>query len=318
MKIAIVGSTNYDSMEYHLNESFNYNGHQAQIFDLPDSHVPNISLDIKVFITLANAIDQYHPDLIMVVYRTVHPDFVIQVKKMGYKVIQVNPDALTTFGLEQQLFVAEYDVYFTKDPYIRRFMESNLKLNVKLYHEAFNKRVHIKPNVNKLEYEKGFDMDVMAYGTMYPYRSRMLRMLANQGIDLTLFGNTNVPFYDQSLDQYHSGYYVTGESKAKILYGAKIVFNNLHYAEIESVNKRFYETNGSGAFQLSDYRPILKDLLPIDPELVSFRSIDEAIEKIRYYLQHPEERVAIAEKVYEHFINNYTYDHLTQYILESI
>ena len=314
MKIAIIGATNYDSMEYHLNESFNYNGHLSRIFDVPDSD----ALDIKTFMNLTNELDQYRPDLIMVIYRTVHPEFVALMKRKGYTIIQVNPDALTTFGIQQQLFTSKYDVYFTKDPYIQRFMESNLKLNVKLYHEAFNKRVHIKPNVNKLEYEEGFDMDVMTYGTMYPYRSRMLRMLADQGIGLTLFGGTNVPFYDQSLDQYHSGYYITGESKAKILYGAKIVFNNLHYAEIESVNKRFYETNGSGAFQLSDYRPILKDLLPIDPELVSFRSIDEAIEKIKYYLQHPEKRADIAEKTYNHFMNNYTYDHLTQYILESI
>ena len=314
MKIAIIGATNYDSMEYHLNESFHFNGHLSQIFDVPDDNV----LDIKIFTNVTNELDQYHPDLIIVVYRTVHPEFVTLMKKKGYTIIQINPDALTTFGIQQQLFIAEYDVYFTKDPYIQRFMESNLKLNVKLYHEAFNKRVHIKPDVNKLEYEKEFDMDVITYGTMYPYRSRMLRMIADQGIDLTLFGNTNVPFYDQSLNQYHSGYYITGESKAKILYGAKIVFNNLHYAEIESVNKRFYETNGSGAFQLSDYRPILKDLLPIDPELVSFHSIDEAIEKIKYYLQYPEKRADIAEKVYNHFMNNYTYDHLTQYILESI
>ena len=314
MKIAIIGATSYDSMEYHLNESFNYTGHSSQIFDVPNGNV----MDFNIFMNVTNDIEQYHPDLIIVVYRTVHPEFVIRMRKKGYTIIQINPDALITFGIQQQLFVSEYDVYFTKDPYIKHFMESNLKLNVKLYSEAFNKRIHIKPDVNKLEYEKAFDMDVITYGTMYPYRSRMLRMIADQGIDLTLFGNTNVPFYDQLLDQYHSGYYITGESKAKILYGAKIVFNNLHYAEIESVNKRFYETNGSGAFQLSDYRPILKDLLPIDPELVSFHSIDEAIEKIKHYLQHPEERITIAQKIYDHFISNYTYDHLTKYILDSI
>ena len=266
---------------------------------------------------LANDIDQYQPDLIMVVYRIIHPDFVIQMKKRGYIVIQVNPDPIITFHL-QQLFVAEYDVYFTKDPFIKRFMESNLKLNVKLYNEAFNKRMHIKPDADKLEYEKEFDIDVMTYGTYYPYRNRMLRILADNGIDLTLFGNTNVPFYDTSLDEYHSDYYITGESKSKVMYGSKIVLNTLVYTEVESVNMRFFEANGSGAFQLLDYRPILKDLLPIDPELVSFKSIDEAIEKIKYYLQRPEERVAIAQKTYDHFINNYTYDHLIQYILNSI
>lgn len=189
------------------------------------------------------------------------------------------------------------------------------------YHlnESFNyKRLHVKPDVDKLEYEKEFDIDVMTYGTMYPYRNRILRILASHNIDLTLFGYTNHHFYDQSLERYHTGYYITGESKAKVLYGSKIVLNNMNFAEIESVNNRFFETNGSGAFQLSDYRPILKDLLPINPELVSFKSTDEAVEKIKYYLQHPKERVVIAQKIYDHFIDNYTYDHLIQYILNSI
>lgn len=317
MKIIIIGSTNFDSIEYHLNESFNYSGHQSQIFDLPGGFARSLYANNNDFIDLAEKIDQNHPDLIIVVYRIIHPIFVSKMKKNGYPIIQINPDPLLTFDL-QQMFVEEYDVYFTKDPYIKRFMESNLKLNVKLYNEAFNSRVHIKPNADKLEYEKDFDIDVMIYGSMYPYRNKMLRKLVDNDIDLTLFGNTNIPFFDESLRRYYSGYYITGESKSKILYGAKIVFNNLHFAEIESVNNRFFETNGSGAFQLSDYRPILKDLLPIDPELVSFCSIDEAVEKIKYYLKHPEERITIAHKIYDHFICNYTYDHLTKYILESI
>ena len=313
MKIAVIGSTDYDSLEYHLDESFNYNGHQSQIFDpLQKTGASYFSkIDRQVFIDVANEVEQFHPDLVVVVYRIVHPDFVIRMKQSGYKIIQINPDALITHDF-QKMFVAEYDVYFTKDAFIKRFMESNLKLNVKLYHEAFNRRVHIKPDIDKFDCEKEVNIDVMTYGTLYPYRNRMLRILADSGIDLTLFGISNYPFYDKSLNKYYTGYYIVGETKAKILYGSKIVFNNLNYAEIESVNNRFFETNGSGAFQLSDYRPVLKELLPVDPESVSFKSIDDAIDKIKYYLQHPEERLSISQKIYQHFLNHYTYDHLIQ------
>lgn len=319
MKIAIIGANRYDSFEYNLNESFNFNGHAAQIFDLPQNRSNSISIKFNedIFFNMATEVDRYHPDLIIAVYRFIHPCFVKRVKKMGYSIIHINPDALTTFQ-HQQLFVEAYDVYFTKDPYIKRFMEANLKLNVKLYNEAFNRRLHVKPDVDKLEYEKEFDIDVMTYGVLYPYRNRFLRILAEHEIDITLFGDASHPFFDKSLEQYYSGYYITGESKAKLLYGSKIVLNNLNYAEIESVNNRFFETNGSGAFQLSDYRPVLKDLLPIDPESVSFRSVDEAVEKIKFYLQHPEERVEIAQKIYVHFRDNFTYDHLTHYILSTI
>ena len=93
-------------------------------------------------------------------------------------------------------------------------------------------------------------------------------------------------FYDKSLDPYFQNKYITGEKKAKILYGSKIVFNQMHYAEIESVNNRFFEAYGAGAFQLSDYRKILSRILPkeVKPELVSFNGIDDGIDKIKYYL----------------------------------
>ena len=317
MKIAIIGSDNYDSIEYNLNEAFNYNGHEAQIFDILRDNAYSGAFDLDAFDRLAQKVEMFCPELVIGVYRFIHPAFVFKMKNNKYKIIQINPDALTTFQ-QQQLFVEEYDIYFTKDPFIKRFMESNLKLNVKLYSEAFNKRIHVKPEIDKLEYEKDYDMDVVTYGSMYPYRNRMLRILTEHNINLKIFGEKSRPFYDKTLDDFYTNYYITGKTKAKILYGARIVINFMNYAEIECVNNRFFEANGSGAFQLSDYRPILKDLLPVDPELVSFKSIDEAIEKIRYYLKHPKDRVDIAEKIYSHFLKNYTYDHLIQFILDSL
>ena len=192
-----------------------------------------------------------------------------------------------------------------------------MKLNVKLYNEAFNKRIHIKPQVEKSVLEDKYNIDVLAFGNLYPYRNRMLLYLKEHGISLSLFGS-KCRFFPKELDACFQYKYISGQEKAEILYGTKIVFNNLHYAEIESVNNKFFEINGSGAFQLCDYRPILKDLLPIDPELVSYKNIDEAIEKIGYYLKHPEDRYKISEQIYDHFIDRYNYDKLITYILSNI
>ena len=158
----------------------------------------------------------------------------------------------------------------------------------------------------------------MTYGTMYPYRCRMLQIVSDSGINIKIFGTIPHRFYNHRLDKCYANKYITGEEKSQYLYGSKIVFNQMHYGEIESVNNRFFETNGSGAFQLSDYRPILHKLLPIDPSLVSFRTIDEGIEKIKYYLKHSEERYQIAETIYQHFIENFTYDCLINYILSEL
>lgn len=335
MRIAIIGSNSFDSLEYNLNESFNYNGHVCQIFDIYDLwyyKVPHVSsvtrtLDVLgrryfekydriIFNRLLKRVLEYGPDLVIGVYRFLHPAFVRKIKQERIKIIQVNPDALTTFEF-QQLFVESYDTYFTKDPYIANFMRDKMKLNVKLYYEAFNKRIHVKPTIDRETLEKKYQIDVLAFGNLYPYRNRMLLYLKSHGISLKLFGS-KCRFFPCELEDVFQYKYITGKEKAEILYGAKIVFNNLHYAEIESVNNKFFEINGSGAFQLCDYRPILNDLLPIDPELVSYKSIDEGIEKIDYYLGHPGKRREISESIYQHFQDKYNYDVLINYILSNI
>ncbi|WP_294588370.1 glycosyltransferase [uncultured Bacteroides sp.] len=335
MRIAIIGSPAFDSLEYNLNESFNHIGHECQIFDIYSSwryNQPKLksitrtlnvlgrryseNYDEKVFMCLTKNVLDFKPDLVIGVYRFIHPLLVKKIKKEGIRIIHINPDALTTFEL-QQLFVESYDVYFTKDPYMFRFMKDNMKLNVKLYCEAFNTRIHIKPAIRKEEAEQICNIDVLAFGNLYPYRNRMLACLKERGISLSLYGTKSRYFLSELTDCFRNKY-IAGREKSEILYGAKIVFNNLHFAEIESVNNKFFEVNGSGAFQLCDYRPILKELLPVDPELVSFKNIDEAAEKIKYYLNHSEERFEISERIYQHFLGKYNYDQLTSYVLSSL
>lgn len=335
MKIAIIGSRASDSLEMNLQDAFTYAGHVAKVFDIYDLRRFSIRslatvthtldkiartysdrYDIKLFERLFARVQEFSPELVVCVYRFIHPTFVHHCKTEGAKVIHINPDQMTTLEY-QQVFASSYDVWFVKDPYMQSFMRNNMRLNVKLYSEAFNVRYHRKPDMTKAVCEAEVSTDVMTYGTMYPYRCRMLKAVADSGINLKIYGTIPHRFYNHDLDKCYQNKYITGMEKSRLLYGAKIVFNQMHYAEIESVNNRFFEVNGSGAFQLSDYRPILKDLLPINPELVSFRDIDEGIEKIKYYLNHDDERYEIAQKVYEHFLNNYTYDHLVKYILEQ-
>lgn len=336
MRIAIIGGNGSDTMEYHLDDAFVHAGHESQIFDIYDywyfkkSGLKKVTstldkivrtysdkYDVSVFKRMTSRVLEYNPELVVCVYRFIHPSFVTSMKNAGKTVIHINPDQMTTLEY-QQVFASDYDVWFTKDPYMERFMRNNMKLPVFHYDEAFNIRSHKKPNATKKECEAEVNIDVMTYGTLYPYRSRMLKQLLVAGIDLKLYGVAPNRFYNGEMESAYQHKYITGEDKAKLLFGSKIVFNNMHFAEVEGVNCRFFEANGAGAFQLSDYRPILHDLLPVEPELVSFKTIDEGVDKVKYYLAHPEERYEIAEKIYLHFISHYTYDHLVEYILNTI
>ncbi|TRO64273.1 CgeB family protein [Christiangramia sabulilitoris] len=325
MKIAIIGAISFDSLEYHVHDELIAQGHDAKIFSYKNLLPKKIDFGVsqisekhveKKNKKLLEEVLNYNPDLVIGIYRHIHPLVVKSIKKKEIKIIHINPDALTTFQ-NQQLFVEPYDVYFSKDPYMVSFMKNKLNLNVFQYQEAFNPRVHKKPNRSFKELEDETKIEVLCFGNLYPYRNRMLRLLKERNINVTMFGHQS-KFFDPYLDENFQNRGIYGDEKAKILNGAKIVFNNFHYAEVESVNNKFFEITGSGAFQICDYKPILEDLLPIDPKLISFQSIDEAEEKIRYYLNEPEERWKIRNTLSVFFQENYTYKNMLKDIFSKL
>ena len=325
MKIAVIGAKNFDSIEYHIHDELQHQGHEVKIFDFKkwfpakvDFGVSQLSMQYveKKNKNLLTEVLAFNPDLVIGVYRNIHPLVVKGVKDIGIKIIHINPDALTTFQ-NQQLFVEPYDAYFTKDPYMVRFMKNKLKLNAFLYQEAFNPRVHKQPKEDIITLEQRINIDVLCFGNLYPYRNRMLRVLKEEGVSLKTFGS-KAKYFDDFMTSNYQNKGIYGEEKSRILNGAKIVFNNFHYAEIESVNNKFFEINGAGAFQICDYKPILHDLLPIDPSKVSFNTIEEATRLIKFYTNEPEARYEIRKTIHTHFLKHYTYKQMLESVITKI
>ena len=189
MKITIIGSKGFDTLEYHFSDSFKFLGHEVDIIDITDilplkykynylllkyfSHI-----DDFIFDKIANKVIESKPDLIIGTYRFINPKCIKILKKTlsNIPVIHINPDALTSFE-RQQIFASPYDYYFTKDPYIVNFMTNKMNLNCHLLPEAFNPRVHKKIQEKKEIVESRINIDVMAFGSMYPYRYKMIKKL---------------------------------------------------------------------------------------------------------------------------------------------
>jgi spore maturation protein CgeB len=330
MHVIIIGSKGFDTLEYHLADSFRFLGHSASIIDLQDviplKYTYNYlaikylkEYDNYLFKKIAHRVIESNPDLVIGTYRFINPICIKTIKnKLPHiPIIQINPDALTTFEL-QQIFASPYDYYFTKDPYIVNFAKHKMGLNITYLPEAFNPRIHIKPTIDRIELETKTDIDVLAFGYLYPYRVNMIKKLIDSDIKVTIFGKKDRRYFDHKLDKYFHDEWITGERKAELLYGSKIVFNNFHYAEIESVNCKFFEIAGSGAFQVCDYRPTIDEYSKIDSKRFTFNDINEAIELIKYYLDKPIERHEMATIQYNHFLQNHTYEHRVKQILETV
>ena len=103
--------------------------------------------------------------------------------------------------------------------------------------------------------------------------------------------------------------YVAIEEMVKIFNASKI---NLNFAESygrnsrPQIKNRIFEVCMAGGFLLCEYVQGIEDFFEIDKEIACFKNIDEAIDKIKYFLTHEDERKTIAEAGYKRAQSDYT------------
>jgi spore maturation protein CgeB len=73
-------------------------------------------------------------------------------------------------------------------------------------------------------------------------------------------------------------------------------------------NMRLYEATGVGSCLLTDWRPNLSELFEPDTEVVTYKNADECIEKVRYLLDHEEQRQAISRAGQKRTLRDHTFD----------
>jgi spore maturation protein CgeB len=75
------------------------------------------------------------------------------------------------------------------------------------------------------------------------------------------------------------------------------------------IKGRNFEIPACGGFQLTGNASRLEEFFVPDREIVTYETIEEMIEKIRYYLSHDQERQAIADAGYARVKRDHTYEH---------
>ncbi len=104
------------------------------------------------------------------------------------------------------------------------------------------------------------------------------------------------------------------ENAAEIFCQSKIVFNN---AIKDDVNMRVFETLATKSLLITEAVPTLDELFKDGVHLVTYKTDDEMVEKIRYYLDHEDEARVIAENGYKEVISKHTFKHRAEFILEK-
>ncbi|WP_427113983.1 CgeB family protein [Megasphaera sueciensis] len=318
MKIVIIGQFGIEAFGFHIKENLEAMGHEV-VACIPFSNDKNVMMyrvtpidkvinKIKRKMLFASprlrrfslkhifvALKHIKCDLVICTYDYFLPDEIELIRKItGGKIILWFPDAISNYqrGLA---IIAGYDALFYKEPYIVKYLHDIYKLNVFYLPEAFSKLRHTptcdyhNENVLKDKYR----CDIVMIGSLHSARLPLLERLTD--FDLKIYGNRGTWWLNTSkVIQYHTNKFLSNHDKADAIKYAKISLNTIDPPEIYGVNVRTFEYAGAGGFQIAQHKKAIGDLFVCDREIVTYRTMDEMIQKVRYYLGHNDERNKIA------------------------
>jgi hypothetical protein len=94
----------------------------------------------------------------------------------------------------------------------------------------------------------------------------------------------------------------------EVLSRSRISINrHIEAAEGYANNMRMFETTGTGALLLTEAAPNLGDLFEPGSELVAYKDESDLVKKVRHYLEHEDERIAIAAAGQARTLGEHTY-----------
>jgi Glycosyl transferases group 1 len=158
--------------------------------------------------------------------------------------------------------------------------------NLSVLLSGFDEVVHCK--INNIEK----DIDILFVGSMMARRSEWLTSLSK--------------YYSIRVEQ------AFGSEMVKLFNRAKVILN-IHAEDYLDTETRVFEVLGCGSFLLSE-KLSKENPFVSGSHLVEVDSFEDMVDKIHYYLQHDDEREAIAYEGYAEALHNHTYTKRAEYI----
>ncbi|MBR5154526.1 MAG: glycosyltransferase [Alphaproteobacteria bacterium] len=147
------------------------------------------------------------------------------------------------------------------------------------------------------EYDERLKSDVLFVGTKRQY-----------GIaDIALKHNLPITIYGPRWGDIAKEEYIDNKELHKYYSSAKIVLND-HRVDMKDhgfINNRVYDVTVTGAMLVSDYMPEIEEVY--GNTIPMYKTEEELVEIINYYLSHEEERLEKAKKAQEITLKNFTH-----------
>lgn len=158
------------------------------------------------------------------------------------------------------------------------------------------------------------DYAVSFIGSAYGNRPRWIEALRRRGIEVNCFGHgwPSGPIASDEIPR------IVRSSIVSLNFGdSGLLWRGWRLVRNRQIKARVFEVTGAGGFLLTEPADALAEYFALDREIVCFSDIDELAAKIRYYLDHPEERNRIAWAGYERTRNEHTYEQRFRHLLQA-
>ncbi|MBN1493692.1 MAG: glycosyltransferase [Candidatus Omnitrophica bacterium] len=160
--------------------------------------------------------------------------------------------------------------------------------------------------------------DVVFVGSQYPNREKVLELLANCGLAIWGPGWERLS-NDLPLKNCIQGGALQTEEWTRLFSASKIVLEVIYQDAVvpcHQTSMRIFEALACESFVMTDNLADAPGIFTDKEHLVFFSGADDLCKKVKYYLEHEDERRAIARKGHELVVTQHTYIHRMQTLLK--
>ena len=247
-----------------------------------------------------------------------------------YQPLSVNGDKVVQWNAEiQKTLKGQYihDICFIGNLYSQNLYKQNLQyIPVELqyyFNSIFEEAVFRWDGVNRVYGTKGSEIIeyIKCMGLIREIanleRIAVLNLLAEE--HSVMLYTTDQEAAEEKLQGVEIGPPVEyGKAAALVFAGSKINLNIALKGIEGGTPQRIMDIMGAGGFVMSTYCEETAELFEEDREIVMFRTPEELLEKVDYYLTHDAERKRIAKQGYEKVLRCYTYENKMRELIDWI
>ena len=207
-------------------------------------------------------------------------------------------------SIPQQINLRNFDIIFSSFPHFVEFFRSS---GLTSYYQrlAFDPRVLDKVKNKNQKY------DVTFVGGITPDHGDRIKFLEHLAKKLPLkvwgYGYHDLPPGSDLKTRFNGEAW--GLDMFRILMDSRITINHhINTSDEYANNMRLYEATGCGALLITDYKENLSTLFDIGKEVITYRSLEECVDLIQYYLNNPLEASTIAKKGQARTLKEHNYE----------